>query len=48
MAEVRNEMIGAVNYMKKKGKLKIVALGFAIGVALLLLGSFAFEQRETA
>ena len=47
MAEVGNEMIGAVNYMKKKGKLKIVALGFAVGVALLLLGSIAFEKKET-
>lgn len=46
MPERTNEIIGAVNYMKKKGKLKIVIFGFALGIALLLLGSFAFNDKE--
>lgn len=32
--------------MKKKGSLKIVLIGFAVGVALLLVGSFAFTDKE--
>ena len=46
MPERTNEIIGAVNYMKKKGKLKLVILGFAVGIAFLLLGSFAFADKD--
>ena len=42
MAESGSDVVGVVNYMKKKGSFKIVAVGFIIGLALLLLGSFAF------
>lgn len=36
--------IGTVNHMKKKGILKIVIIGFALGVVLLLAGSFFFKD----
>ena len=46
MSENSNEIIGTVNYMKKKGSLKVVLIGFVVGIALLLLGSFAFGDKE--
>ena len=32
--------------MKKKGSLKIVLVGLILGVALLLIGSLAFNDKE--
>lgn len=40
------EALGAVNHMKKKGILKIVIIGFALGVTLLIVGSFFFGEKE--
>ena len=37
-----SDIIGAVTHMKKKGTLRIVIIGFIVGVALLIIGSFAF------
>ena len=38
--------ISAVNHMKKKGILKIVIIGFALGVGLLIVGSFFLGDKE--
>ena len=46
MPERSNEIVGVVNHMKKKGSLKIVVIGFIVGLSLLLLGSFAFSDKE--
>lgn len=40
------EAVGVVNHMKKKGSFKIIIFGFIIGVALLLIGSFALPDKE--
>ena len=37
---------GMVAHMKKSGWLRIVIIGFALGIALLLLGSFAFSEEK--
>ncbi len=37
-----SDIMGAVSHMKKKGTLKIVIIGFVVGIALLIMGSFAF------
>lgn len=34
--------MGAVTHMKKKGTLKIVIVGFVVGIALLIVGSLAW------
>ena len=44
--ETGNTALGAVNHMKKKGILKIVIIGFALGIILLLVGSFFFKDKE--
>ena len=36
--------MGAVTHMKKKGTLKIVIIGFVVGIALLAVGSLAFGE----
>ena len=46
MAEGGSDVVGVVNYMKKKGSFKIVAIGFVIGLALLLIGSLALGGDE--
>ena len=48
MTERGGEIVGAMHFMKKKGTLKIVVLGFVVGIALLLVGSFAFGEKESA
>ena len=48
MTERGTELVGAMHFMKKKGTLKIVILGFAVGIALLLVGSFAFGEKKPA
>ena len=40
------EAAQVVNHMKKKGSFKIIILGFIIGVALLLIGSFALPSGK--
>lgn len=44
------EAISVINHMKKKGSLKIVIIGLALGVILLLVGSFFFSnsKKETS
>ena len=44
--ETGNTALGAVNHMKKKGILKIVIIGFALGIILLLVGSFFFKDKD--
>ena len=46
MAEGGSDVVGVVNYMKKKGSFKVVAIGFIIGLALLLIGSLALGDGE--
>ena len=46
MPDRSNEIVGVVNHMKKKGSLKIVVIGFIVGLSLLLVGSFAFSDNE--
>ena len=38
---------GAINHMKKKGTFKVVLIGIALGVVLLLAGSFFFSERDS-
>ena len=45
MTERSSDIVGAVSHMKKKGTLKIVVVGFAVGVALLVIGSLAFNEN---
>ena len=40
------EAAQVVNHMKKKGSFKIIIFGFIIGVALLLIGSFALPSEK--
>lgn len=47
MPDRGNEIVGVVNHMKKKGSLKIVVIGFIVGLSLLLIGGFAFTEKET-
>ena len=42
MTERSSDIVGAVSHMKKKGTLKVVVIGFALGIALLVVGSFSF------
>ena len=48
MTDRSGDVIGAVSHMKSKGTLRIVIIGFALGAILLLIGSFAFgDKNET-
>ena len=40
------EAIGVVNHMKKKGSLKVIVLGFVIGVVLLVVGGIALPSAS--
>lgn len=40
------EAVGAIKHMKKKGSLKIIIIGFLIGVALLIVGGVFFKDGE--
>ena len=40
------EISQVIGHMKKKGSFKIVIIGFALGLCLLLLGSFVFKDEE--
>lgn len=42
MTDRSSDIMGAVTHMKKKGTLKIVIIGFVVGIVLLIVGSFAF------
>jgi hypothetical protein len=42
------EIGNVVGHMKKKGSFKIVTIGFILGLGLLLIGSFAFGDKEKA
>ena len=46
MTDRSSDIIGAVTHMKKKGTLKIVIIGFVVGIALLVIGSFAFAGNN--
>lgn len=45
MPDRSGDIVGAIGHMKKKGAIWIVALGFAIGAALLIVGSVAFNDN---
>lgn len=47
MTDRSNDIVGAVSHMKKKGTLKIIIIGFIVGVALLIVGSFAFNEKTS-
>ena len=47
MTDRTSDIVGAVSHMKKKGTLKIVIVGFAVGVALLAIGSFVLGDGAT-
>ena len=40
------EAIGAINHMKKKGSFKVVLIGIAVGMVLLLMGSLFFSGKD--
>ena len=40
------EIGNVVGHMKKKGSFKIIVIGFVLGLSLLLIGSFAFGDKE--
>ena len=40
------EVSQVIGHMKKKGSFKIVIIGFALGLCLLLLGSFVFKDED--
>ena len=44
MTDRSSDIMGAVTHMKKKGTLKIVIIGFVVGIALLAVGSLAFGE----
>ncbi len=46
MSEQTNEMAGAVKHLKKSGLLKLLAVGFALGILLLLLSGFLQDKNE--
>ncbi|MBQ8408788.1 MAG: hypothetical protein IJY39_07990 [Clostridia bacterium] len=46
MGDRSNEVAGAVHHMKKNGMLKLIIIGFAVGIALLLIGSFGLSEKE--
>lgn len=46
MGERSNEMAGAISHFKKNGTLKLIIIGFLVGIALLLIGSFAFSDEN--
>lgn len=46
MTEGTNEIVGAVMHMKKNGMLKLLILGFVIGIVLLIVGSLAFSDEK--
>lgn len=39
------EIGNVVGHMKKKGSFKVIIIGFALGITLLLVGSFAFNEK---
>ena len=41
-----NQMVGAMMHLKKKGRLRLVIIGFVVGIAMLLIGSVAFSEDE--
>ena len=41
------EVGNVIDHMKKKGSLKIVVIGFILGLALLLVGSFALKDDKS-
>lgn len=47
MAEGKNEIVGAIGHMKKRGSLRIVLIGLAVGVALLVAGRLGGFDRES-
>lgn len=47
MTDRSNDIVGAMSHMKKKGTLKIIIIGFVVGVALLIVGSFAFNEKRS-
>lgn len=44
MTDRSSDIMGAVTHMKKKGTLKIVIIGFVVGIVLLAVGSLAFGE----
>ncbi len=46
MSERTHEIGGAVEHLKKSGILKLIAMSAALGLALLLIGNFAFGEKE--
>ncbi len=46
MSDQTNEMAGAVKHLKKSGLLKILAVGFALGILLLLLSGLLQDKKE--
>ena len=46
MTDRSSDIMGAVTHMKKKGTLKIVIIGFVVGIALLAVGSLAFGESD--
>ena len=47
MTDRSNDIVGAMSHMKKKGTLKIIFIVFVVGVALLIVGSFAFNEKKS-
>lgn len=41
-----SQMAGAVMHLKKRGRLRLVVVGFVIGIAMLIIGSVAFSEDE--
>lgn len=46
MPDRTGDIIGALGHMKKKGAIWVVVIGFVIGASLLIVGSFAFGDKE--
>ena len=44
MTDRSSDIMGAVTHMKRKGTLKIVIIGFVVGIVLLAVGSLAFGE----
>lgn len=47
MGDRTNEVAGALRHFKKNGALKLIMIGFAVGITLLLLGSFALSNEDS-
>ncbi len=47
MIDRSNDIVGAMSHMKKKGTLKIIIIGFIVGIALLVVGSLAFNDKTS-